>query len=721
MSDVARVPMKVLHLLGAVAFAGLLPGAGAAQEAPPPPGPVRETAEVALVEVPVRVTDRDGRPLSGLTHKDFTLLDDGRPQQILGFDAIDLAEKVHPGSGQALPPAARRRFLILFDFSFARPKSVVAARRAARELVLHGLGENDLAAVATYSVERGVRLLATFSSDRAQVARAIETLGFEVPSELPDPLAFAFDTTALRGGAGANEPSERGGTRAGDLIDALQTMSSLHRARADEYARGRVRHLVQSFRDLAQTLDAVEGRKDVIYLSEGFSGRYLVGENETEQEKQWLIQGEVWKVDADKRFGSSSLRSELGEMGEIFRRSDTVMHAVDIAGIRNENSAETEAFPLDPTQIENSLYEIASGTGGDVFRNANDLGGQLSRLMSQTSVVYVLAFRPNRSGREGRFHKLQVKVAVGGARVSARAGYYERRGFRHLTPLERSLSAADVIANEIPVRDIRTRVLAAPFATSETAAAVPVLLEIPGADFLQGEGGDRTGLEVYVYASDQDNRLADYFVQTVGVDLTNSREKLKSGGFKYYGELALPPGTYRLRALVRNADTGRMGLSVSTLRVPAFSARQPYLLAPMFLEQKGEWLELQGRSRIAAGTAGYPVLALGSESFAPAALPEVPPGTASRVCLVAYNFGPAGDAEVLKVGGQILLEDGRPLSDGALSVLARSAPETDGKRMLLLSFQAPAGLAPGRYGLRIFLQDASTGQARHASAPFLVP
>lgn len=719
MTGVARVPMKVFPLLGVVAFAGLLPGAGAAQESAPP-GPVRETAEVALVEVPVRVTDRDGRPLSGLTLKDFTLLDDGRPQEILGFDAIDLAEKVHPGSGDAPPPAARRRFLVLFDFSFARPKSVVAARRAARELVLHGLGENDLAAVATYSVERGVRLLATFSSDRAQVARAIETLGIEARFELGDPLAFAYDTGTLRGGAGPNS-SEDGGARLGDLIEALETMSSLHRARADEYARGRVRHLVQSFRDLAQTLDAVEGRKDIIYLSEGFSGRYLVGERETTQERQWLIQGEAWKVDADKRFGSSSLRGELSDMGETFRRTDTVIHAVDIAGIRSESNAETEAIPLEAGQIENSLYEIASGTGGEVLRNANDLGGQLSRLMIQTSMVYVLAFRPDRAGREGRFHKLQVKVAAPGARVSARAGYYERRGFRQLTPLERSLSAADVIANEIPVRDIRMRVLATPFATTETVAAVAVLLEIPGADFLEGEKGDRTGLEIYVYANDQDNRLADYFVQTVGVDVTKSRERLKAGGFKYYGELALPPGTYRLRALVRNADTGRMGLSVSSLQVPAFTAHQPYLLAPMFLEEKGEWLELRGRSSGAAGAAGYPVLALGNESFAPAALPEVPSGTASRVCLVAYHFGPASGAEALKVGSQVLSEDGRPLSEGGLSVLAKSTPEADGKRMLLLSFQPPEGLAPGRYGLRIFLQDAATGQARHASAPFLVP
>lgn len=710
--------MRSLRLIAVFALAGLCTPGARAQKAQDP-APVRESAEVSLVEVPVRVTDRDGKPIPDLLAKDFTLFDDGRTQQIVGFDAIDLAEKVALAS-EPLPPAARRRFLFLFDFSFARPKAIVAARRAAKEFVLQALQDSDLAAVATYSVEKGVRLLVTFSRDRVQLAQAIDTLGLEAPRDLRDPLAFAFDT-AMIGSTGAGRSGGRQEAQAAALIEYLQTLSSLTRARVDEYARGRVRHLIESFKELAQALDAVEGRKDVIYLSEGFSGRYLVGERESDQERQWLIEGDLWKVDSDKRFGNTPLRSDLAEMGRVFRRADCVIHAVDIAGIRGEADAEADAISVGPREIENSLYEIASGTGGEVFRNANDLGGQLDRLMSQTSRVYVLAFRPDRAGKEGKFHELKVKVAVAGARVSARAGYFERKGFKHLTPLERNLSAADVIANEIPVRDIRTRVLATPFATSGAAAAVPVLLEIPGADFLEGEKGDRTGLEIYVYANDQDNRLADYFVQTIGVDLTKSREKLKAGGFKYYGELVLPPGTYRLRALVRNADTGRMGLSVSSLHVPAFSAHQPYLLPPMFLEEKGEWLQLQGRSSGAAGTAGYPVLALGSESFAPAALPQVPSGTASRVCLVAYHFGPATGAETLKVGSQILAEDGRPLSEGTLSVLGKSTPEADGKRMLLLSFQVPQGLAPGRYGLRIFLQDASTGQARQASAPFLVP
>ncbi|HEY3205270.1 MAG TPA: VWA domain-containing protein [Thermoanaerobaculia bacterium] len=710
--------MKLLSLCGLVAL-GLLVSQSADAQAP---GPVRERAEVSLVEVPVRIVDREGKPVRGLAEKDFTLYDDGRKQTIVGFDAIDLAEKVSVGT-EPPPPAARRRFLILFDFSFARPKAVLAARRAAKEFVLSGMGDRDLTAVATYSVEKGVQLLVTFSSDRVQLASAIDTLGIEIQRELGDPLAFAFDTThltAVEGRVGGRAEAQAAG-----LIDYLQTLSALTKARADEYARGRVRHLIQSFSDLGQALDAVEGRKDVIYLSEGFSNRYLVGTRESDLERQWLIEGEQWKVDADKRFGNTPLRTELRTMGELLRRTDCVIHAVDIAGIRTDSDTEAETATVGPRETENSLYEIVSGTGGEVFRNTNDMHAQLGRLISQTSLVYVLAFRPDRGGKEGKFHELKVKVSVPGARVSARAGYYERKGFKQLSPLERSLSAADVIANEIPVEDIPARVLATPFATGDISSSVPVILEIPGERFLAGGRGDRATIEIYVYANDQDNRLGDFFVQAIGIDLAKNGEKLRAGGLKYYGELRLPPGNYRLRTLVRNADTGRMGLTVSALHVPNFQAHQPYLLPPVFLENSGEWLLVRGRGKGETGviaSSGYPFLELSGESFSPAALPQVQPGRASRVCLVAYHFGAHEASDTtLRVGNQILTSDGQPLKEGSLSVLGKSMPGADGKRMLLLSFTTPQGLAPGRYGLRIFLQDTATGQARQASAPFLVP
>ena len=695
--------------------------AAAAQES----GPVRETAEVSLVEVPVRVVDKSGAPMRGLEAKDFTLFDEGRRQEIVGFDAVDLANHAAGPGAEAPPPPARRRFLVLFDFSFARPKSIVAARKAARDFVLDGLAPTDLAAVAVYSVEKGVRMLVTFTSDRAQLARAIETLGLEAPRAPGDPLAFAYDTSALHRGP-VLENSADGAGRAdaqAALVEHLQAMESINRARIDEYQRGRVRTLIRSFGELGQALDAVQGRKDVIYLSEGFDGRFLVGTRESDLERQWLIQGEQWKVDSEKRFGDTPLRGELDEMGRLMRRSDCVIHAVDIAGIRPEGDAEESTPRSFPGGAENSLFEIANGSGGEVFRNANDLRGQLESLITRTSLVYVLAFKPDKSRGEGTFHELKVKVAASGARVSARPGYYERRGFRRLSPFERNLSAADVIANEIPMEQIPLRVLAAVFASGEPAASVPVLLEIPGDRLLTGQQGDRATAEIYVYATDSDNQLSDFLVQTIALDLTKSRPKLLANGLKYYGELRLKPGRYRLRALVRNGETGQMGLSVSSLLVPAFAQDQPYLAPPVFLEGAGDWVLVRGRRNSATPSApadaASSLLELTGEGLAASAEPQLRPGSASRVCLVAYNFGAPGGNDELRLNGQIIAFDGRPVQEGTLSVVGRSGAEADGRRVLVLAF-TPPNLSAGRYGLRIFVQDAA-GRARQAWAPFRVP
>jgi VWFA-related protein len=697
----------------------------AAQQA----GPVRETAEVTLVEVAVRVTGKDGLPIRDLKASDFTLFDDGRRQEIVGFDAIDLAEKTPPEAQAPIPPTARRRFLILFDFSFARPKTVVAARRAARELVLEGLEDRDLCAVATYSVESGVRFLVTFTSDRGQLVRAIDSLGLQGGRDKSDPLAFAFDTSARKtvpdrsiSGAGGEEVQSARASDSTIMVESLEAMASIARARNDDYERARVRSLIQSFAELGRALDAVEGRKDIIYLSEGFQNRHVVGTEETAEEHQWLIEGDPWKVDADKRFGNSPLREQVTQMGELFRRTDCVVHAVDIAGVVAEADSEGK-FAIGKRERQDSLYELAIPTGGDVFRNANDLSSQLTALMIRTSLTYVLAFRPERWGQEGRFHELKVKVAAPGAQVAARRGYFERRGFKALSPLERSLTAANVIASEVPVADIPTRLLATPFAGSGELARVPILLEIPGPALLAGDRREKSGLEIYVYASDVQNRLADYFVEMLGLDLSAGRERLAAGGMRYFGVLDLPPGDYRLRSLVRSAETGRMGFQVGSVHVPDFSRHEPYVVAPVFLEPPGSWVTVRGHGSApgASGEPSSPLFAgLAGENAVPTAMPKLAPGSASRMCLVAYHFGASEEAGQFKIAAQLLDAAGRPLSGGALEVLGKSTADPDGKRVFLLSFTPPEGLAPGRYGLRIFLQDAATGQARQASAPFTI-
>jgi VWFA-related protein len=683
--------------------------------APEPETPFTESAEAVLVEVPVRVSDRNGNPIRGLEAKDFEVFDEGRKQEILAVDSIDLARKTRkPGApAEPLNPAARRHFLILFDFSFAHPKAILQAQRAARDFVLSGLSDTDFAAVATYSVEHGLKLLMTFSSDRVQLSRAIDTLGL-VPTEdlAKDPLSFAFDTARTLPTSSRIGQKE---SQAAAITETLQTLQQISRARYDQYARLRIRRLTESLGDLASALDSVSGRKDIIYLSEGFESRLVTGTRDTELEREWIISGEQWKVDGDKRFGNTTLQDDIRQVGDLFRRSDCVLHAVDIGGLRLDPENTTVDNPA-----ENSLFELVQPTGGEVLRSSNDFRGQLDRLVANTSLVYVLSFRPTRSRQEGKYHALRVKVKVSGARVVSRAGYYERPPFRLLSPLERNLVAADVIANETPVSDIPTRMRISPQPDASGLARVPVLIEIPGTALLAHQMGDRLPVEIYVYAHDASGALRDYFTQTVQVDLALHRDRLTRGGLRYFGQLALAQGNYRVRALVRNGQNGRMGLAVEDVRVPDFSGRDPYIAPLLFLDSSSPGIFVRGKMGEAAKGAADRVTLLPTPGpdVLPAALPEMRSGSPAHVSLVAYYFGePQNDA--LKIGAQVLTEEGRPLEEGDVRVLERSPSDSDGRQVLTVAF-TPERLSPGRYSLRLILRDAATGKGGHASAPFLV-
>jgi hypothetical protein len=163
-----------------------------------------------------------------------------------------------------------------------------------------------------------------------------------------------------------------------------------------------------------------------------------------------------------------------------------------------------------------------------------------------------------------------------------------------------------------------------------------------------------------------------------------------------------------------------MGLSAETVRVPDFSDKQPYLAPPLFLDSSPAGLFVRGKVGSAASPDADRIAWLppSPEQLVPAALPEVHSGSPAPVSVVAYYFGEP-DASALKIGAQVLSEEGRPVSEGAIRVLDQSPEEPDGRKVLTVAF-TPDRLSPGRYSLRVFLQDPATGRGGHASAPFVV-
>lgn len=682
-------------------------------------GRFEEFAEVVVIEVPVQVLE-DGQPVRGLTADDFEILDGRKRREIIGFEVIDLSlSAAVEGPSPLIAAAARRHFLFLFDLSFSDPSTVVRAREAAIELVETGLHASDLAAVATYSRIEGVRLLLGFTPDQAQIRLAIETLGLpQLVESRRDPLGLTF--TDLRQSAdaaeavGAGGPGRTGLDAEGEILEQLQSMESGERRATD---RNEILALTGAMAGLAEMMKNVDGRKYVVFLSEGFDSSILLGrgvstaddQQRIQEQSQAAIEGRVWDVKSDERFGETSTQNQLSLMLNEFVRADCTIQAVDIGGLRAGGDARPRA------SSEDSLFVMANSTGGELFRNFNNLNAAMGKMLERTSVTYLLAFQPEDLAYDGEFHQLKVKLKGGpkGARLVHRPGYFAPRSFGELSGVERQLTTASKILGA-PGGRIATAVLAVPFDVGRPRAYVPILIEIDGPSLMSGQQGAVLPTEIYAYAIGADGRVQDFFTQAMGLDLAKVSAALEQSGFKFWGQFELPPGSYTARVLVRNSQSGASGLEVFPFRVPDFAQAEAALLPPLFPEPQGKWL-LGRQQQSDASSHPYPFL-LAEAPFVPAARPQLRAEQPTQVSLVSYHFA-AG--EPAAVSGGIVGADGSRLGELAIRLDERGPGDRPGMVRYLATFVLPA-IAPGAYRLEITLRDPATGAEQTTSLPVTI-
>ncbi|HWM91763.1 MAG TPA: VWA domain-containing protein [Thermoanaerobaculia bacterium] len=687
--------------------AGLAIGLGMAA---PAAAQFSDTTDVVVVEVPVQVVTKDGQPVRGLTAADFEVFEGRKKLPITGFEVLDL--EVAGEKPADVPTAARRHFLMLFDLSFSEPKSIIKAREAAVDVV-DSLHATDLVAVATYTESTGPQLVLGFTPDRRQAKLALDTLGLpQLVDRTPDPLRMVMSEMrdqVRRGteGGGAERPI---GSRDAMVLEHLESLTRESDKANQIVLQNKVKGLTRSFADLARLMNGVQGRKHVVYLSEGYDSSVLSGAVSDEEQaamSESAMSGNIWEVDSDKRYGNTSATNDVEQMLEAFRRSDCIIQAVDIGGLRD--SGEKNARGRD------ALIQMARGTGGEIYENFNDLSVAMGKMLTRTSVTYVLAVQPEKIAFDGAYHKLKVELKNGkSGRLVHRPGFYAPTLAAQQNPMERLFATASQVMGGEDSGPIAASVMAAPFRTggSETAY-VPVVIEVDGPGLLAGKQGATLPAEIFVYAMDEGGSVQDYLTQTVGLDLGKVEGLLKQSGLKFFGHVDLPPGRYSLRVLVRNGATGNYGLRVLPLEVPAFTqAGGPVLLPPFFPEAPGKWLMIREQPRGEQKEVPYPFM-LKDQPFIPSSMPVLGSGQEAQVSLVGYNLG-SGDVQVRT---QVFGADGKEVAPGEITVLGRESGGAAGPDRMIGTFKAP-NLQPGQYTLRVTL--SAGGQADTSSASFVV-
>jgi VWFA-related protein len=136
---------------------------------------------VEVVEVDASVLDEHRRPVRGLAASDFVVLEDGRPQTLVSFAAIDVppADRALSGWQRDIAPdvrnnlaAADRLIVMVLDDAQVRsgPQQTKAVKDLARGVV-DRLGPGDLVAIVFTRDNRGAQ---PFTNDRRRLLAAID-------------------------------------------------------------------------------------------------------------------------------------------------------------------------------------------------------------------------------------------------------------------------------------------------------------------------------------------------------------------------------------------------------------------------------------------------------------------------------------------------------------------------------------------------------------------
>lgn len=669
---------------------------------------IAETVDVTVIEVPVTVSDKSGNAVRSLNAQNFEILVDGKRTPIEYFEAIDLTQ-VTAGSKQeqALPAAAYRNFLILFDVANSTPGTIGRAQAAAKQFVETQLNDRDLAAVATFTAEQGAQMVTSFTRDKEFLLGAIATLGdakyFKVmdPLLLSAPQQFSDPNSAPEGkAAGARaEAQEVGG------MDVAEFNTRANIANENEM-RNRVRIQLRNFGGVARALDRLRGQKQVILLSEGFDPKLLTGRTDlsfqnTQQENDAVVSGEIWNVNTEQRFGSSTGTKDIQEMVDLFRRSDVRLHAIDIKGVRSNVDARDG---LSKGSSNEALFMLTRPTGGTVFRNDNNLSAQFGQLLRRQEVIYLLGFKA-KEGKPGTFHPVKVKLVGAKGEVAHRSGYYDTAS--NMSNLEATLKFSELMMTDTDVKDVPLSVFATPVPGSEGKARVPVVVDAVGAQLLQGITGNTANANIFIYAFDDRGEVLDYMQQRLSLDISKTGEAVRATGVRYVGSLRLPPGKYSLKALMRVDQTGRVGLTTTKIDVPVYGASA--VLPPVSVTEMGQWLTLVSPAR---GADAREILTLGERAFVPHARAEVTRGSEHEIALMLRGIA----LDNLAVTPTLIAADGSS-KPAALQLAGRTSPDAQGLVKLLFRFKPD--VAPGHYDLR-FNVTPSGGSQTVVSLPVVV-
>ena len=615
----------LLMLAGVLASLALAAGFGvrvAAQAAQTPPSPPSVTfqTEVNYVDVDTIVTDQQGNFVTGLTKNDFDLLEDGKPQKIDTFSLVEIPlerperfllmnKPVTTDVKTNRQPFAGRVYVIVLDDIDISPMRSPQVKRAAHEFVERYFGANDMAAVVYTSGRTDAAQ--EFTGDSRLLLAAIDKfMGRRFRSSVLDEIDRRYQNMLLTDGTtestdnNTNDGSNNNNNNDNALANARTSM-----APEDIERTFRATGVLTTLKNLSEFLASVRGRRKAMEIfSEGID--YPINDVFGIGTDTVILRGVQDAITAAARanvnFFTIDPRGLVGMSTDYMELSGSAMATMEASNSDPKTAFNSRQAFLDEMRVsQDSLRTLADETGGFAAVNKNSFASTFDRIVQANSRYYVMGYYPPTHPRDGRFHKIQVRVKRPGLTVVARKGYASPRGKtpdekRRDDEVKRAADAKKGGADNTsaPLREalnspmqqsgLTLAVQAAPFKGATTKdASIALAIEIDGGRLHFTPQSNNTQftdkLELSFYGINEQAKAQPGVRSEVDLTLKpETYQRVTLVGLRMNPRITLPPGRYQLRVGVRETGAGLFGTVFYDLQVPDFT-KDPLMMSGLLI------------------------------------------------------------------------------------------------------------------------------------------
>jgi VWFA-related protein len=668
--------------------------------------PSRFGVEVNYVEVDVKVTDGSGHFISDLGPEDFTLLEEGEPQEIIFFSLVNLDEKPSPEpepTARMEPRVVSNRdelagevegqvYVLVLDDFHTEAKRNVTVRTTARRFIEKQLSPADMAVVVhTSGTAQGLtrdRTLLLEAVDRF-VGKKLRSASLELVDRAQE-LELVMDEDTMREQQELRQRELLEGRDLGSRLKDPLVQERMHRADVT----------LALLSELSESLGELRGRRKIIvYFGEGieFAGAY----------------GPLQSGGHDP-----SVLRQIERAAGIADWANVSIYAVDPRGLMpaGETMLSEGRLPKDMEWLlgtaslqaamqnelhlaQDSLREITEETGGFAILDQNDLAAGLNRIVEDNSRYYLLGYYPSDQTHEDVYRKIEVRLNRPEWVVHAREGYLR---FAKAETDDVSMSeVAGSTGSGLPARGIPLRATTTSFRPgTEADRAVVVLvleMEVDGFNFSERDGQLHDFVEMHVVAEDGQGKTQTEVHRQFGLALRPpTYEVVKEAGFRAGMTLELPPGRQQLRIAAVEKGAGLRGGLSFDLEVPDYRAPQ-IMLSSIVLTSENDAL--------------VPVFAAPEDRHAVQLLPSTRPtfSRSDELLLsteIYWNLSSDPDLDVSTTFQNMEEEVVYESKQGQLREFTMG-----GEPRLTYRSRIPlARLAPGTYILQVNVQSRRTGE-----------